>query len=184
MRQFPGKIIIRSLQARMDGIWVNSYGYSAGGEPLTFVSGAEQVSVSPCFSLLPLIQSRVILLKWFSTLIQGHKVLFHMSLIFTRLYIRLFWSQSAPFCLVLTHAHTYIHRMTVRHKSGLSMAQLWRPLSLYVEKIWNIIRWIMLWYQLLLTAVWWGKTPALYPNRISGLILVRRNTHRWSDRKN
>lgn len=29
-----------------------------------------------------------------------------------------------------------------------------------------------------------GKTPALYPNRISGLILVRRNTHRWSDRKN
>ncbi len=166
----------------MEGIWVNSD--DAGGQPLPFASPTKQVSVSPWFTLLPLIQSRVILLKWFRTLIQGHKEQFHMSLIFTRLYIWLYWSWSTPFAThIATHTHQHVHEMIICNKSGLSMAQLWKLLSLIYYKD---LKYNMVDYALIsaLTIFCWGKTPALYSNRISRLISVRLNTHRWSDRKN
>lgn len=64
------------------------------------------------------------------------------------------------------------------------MAQLWKSQSLihYKDLKYNMVDYALI-SALTYYCVLGKKTPALYPNRISGLILVRRNTHRWSDRK-
>ena len=73
------------------------------------------------------------------------------------------------------------------------MAQLWKSLSLiyYKDLKYNMVDYV--WISALTYYCVLGrggkrknrkKTPALHPDRISGLISVRRNTHRWSDGKN